>query len=301
MTSPKGRRTSRVRTPALIRDYLAGEPGPAGPWPGDTDAERVARPAQGDYYGRMHQRVKAYIREYAPRGNKAVYPRRASFVSLVNVLLGLGLLERTGAQAEPQGRGAGQLGTAGGFAQRTWVRLGPGSASDPRWHDPWGQLPGVVRSREAGRGPSAPAEPPSPKPAPAPRQRAPRPRPAPKPRAPRPGTPGPGPDLAAQVDRQRQDLWARAREMGEQGGGVDDYRQLYDEVVHLVELLRQHHPAGTISRRFGDDLKRMESCVVQAEEPGITPRQRGARMNSCKAAAGLLAENLRVPFGGVGQ
>jgi hypothetical protein len=116
------------------------------------------------------------------------------------------------------------------------------------------------------------------------------------PRVPRP-KPGPDPSIAATIDRQRQDLWARAREMGESGGGVEDYRQLFDEIVKLIEMVHQHFPVRTISRRFSDDVKRMENCVLQAEEAGITPRQRGARMGSCQKTAELLAENLRVPFG----
>jgi hypothetical protein len=130
-SGPGGRGSARIRTPQLIRDYLAGE----GEWPEDTPEEKAARPVQGDYLSRMHRRIKMYIRSRNPTYQ---YPRHHSFVALVNNLLALRLLEETGVREDPTQRGAGVLGTDGGFKQRVYLRLTPGSINRREWADPIG-------------------------------------------------------------------------------------------------------------------------------------------------------------------
>lgn len=129
MTIRRGRAASLVRTPMLVREYLAGSLA----FPGDLPGDREARAAGGDYISRMHRRVKARIREISPDYQ---YPRSASFLSLVNSLITLGLVEKTGRREDPVGRGAGIVGVAGGFEQRTWVALTEGSATRIEWSDP---------------------------------------------------------------------------------------------------------------------------------------------------------------------
>jgi hypothetical protein len=98
MTMSRGRGASAVRTPSLIRDYLLGEVA----FPDDQPGDAGARALEGDYIARIHQRIKLRIREIDPGYQ---YPRKHSFLSLVNALMRLGLVERTGRREEPEERG----------------------------------------------------------------------------------------------------------------------------------------------------------------------------------------------------
>ena len=111
MPKPTGRATSRLHTPALVRDLLLA----AGP--------------EGDYIAHIHQQVKLRLRLEKPG---YVWPRAHSFKSLVRNLVRLGLVEPTGAR-EP-----GALDPALGFQQRTFVRLAPGAEDSPLWSNPMG-------------------------------------------------------------------------------------------------------------------------------------------------------------------
>ena len=57
MALPLGRGVSRIRTPLLIRDYLAGQ----GPFAEDPAEELAERLVAGAYVAQIHQRVKQYI------------------------------------------------------------------------------------------------------------------------------------------------------------------------------------------------------------------------------------------------
>ena len=129
MVLRRGRGASRIRTPTLVRDYLSGR-GPFANASPDVLAERLS---QGDYGARIHQHVKQYIKQM---DWKYQWPRRHSFGALLDKLLTLGLLVKTGRQEEPQERGAGQLGSARGFSLRTYVRLAPGAETRAEWADP---------------------------------------------------------------------------------------------------------------------------------------------------------------------
>ena len=132
-----GRGASVVRTPALVRQYLAGQ----AEWPGDTPGEPERRVSAGDCVARIHQRTKGFVKATAkPKGGSYQWPRRHSFSALIHHLITLGLLEPTGQIADPVDRGAGQLGTARDFNQRVWVRLTTGSADRVEWLDPIGYL-----------------------------------------------------------------------------------------------------------------------------------------------------------------
>jgi hypothetical protein len=75
---------------------------------------------------------------------KYQWPRRHSFNARINDLLTLGLLVKTGEAApervEPRERGAGRLGTAGGFSKKLWVRLAPQADTRPEWADLMGYI-----------------------------------------------------------------------------------------------------------------------------------------------------------------
>ena len=138
MVSPlgRGRGVGRIRTPGLIRDYLVGQ----GPFAEDPPEELAQRRAEGAYVAQIHQRVKQYIRDLSKELHyKYQWPRRHSFNARINDLLLLGLLVKTGEAApekvEPQERGAGQLGSAGGFSLKLWVRMAPGADTRPEWAD----------------------------------------------------------------------------------------------------------------------------------------------------------------------
>ena len=137
MTLPLGRSVSRIRTPLLIRDYLMGQ----GPFADDPPEELAERLNNGAYVAQVHQRIKRYIRESAP---KYQWPRRHSFGARINDLLTLGLLVKTGEatpeKVEPRERGAGRLGEAMGFSLKLWVRLAPGAEARPEWADLMGYI-----------------------------------------------------------------------------------------------------------------------------------------------------------------
>ena len=151
MPLPLGRGKSPVRTPALIRDYLAGQ----GPFAEDPAEELAERVNNGAYVAQIHQRVKQYIKQLSQeRRFKYQWPRRHSFNARINDLLLLGLLVKTGETApekvEPQERGAGRVGSATrmdpdgvtkrGFSLKLWVRLAPGADTRPEWADLMGYI-----------------------------------------------------------------------------------------------------------------------------------------------------------------
>jgi hypothetical protein len=125
----------------LIRDYFTGD----GPFAEDPPEELAQRRIEGAYVAKVHQRVKQYIKQVSKELRfKYQWPRRHSFNARINDLLLLGLLVKTGEAApekvEPQQRGAGQLGSAGGFSKKLWVRLAPGADTRPEWADLMGYI-----------------------------------------------------------------------------------------------------------------------------------------------------------------
>ena len=82
-----GRGASVVRTPALVRQYLAGQ----AEWPGDTPGEPERRVSAGDCVARIHQRIKGFVKATAkPKGGSYQWPRRHSFSALIHHLITLG-------------------------------------------------------------------------------------------------------------------------------------------------------------------------------------------------------------------
>ena len=138
-----GRGVSTIRTPILIRDYLAGQ----GVFADDPPEELAQRRAEGAYVAQIHQRIKEHIKQRSKELSEELrrkyqyqWPRRHSFQARINDLLMLGLLVETGRRTEPEQRGAGRLGSAKGFSERVWVRVAPEAATRPEWADPLGYL-----------------------------------------------------------------------------------------------------------------------------------------------------------------
>jgi hypothetical protein len=132
----KGRSFSRVRTTALVRDYLSGER-----FHDENGTGEAIDPNRGDYLASIHRHLKRRIKELDPRYHR---PRYHSFVQLIRHLMKLKLVEHTGEtetsdvlvlQGDPDGGGASpgdlRLDPARGFQQRCYWCLTPDSQSDP--------------------------------------------------------------------------------------------------------------------------------------------------------------------------
>ena len=75
----KGRSFSRVRTPALVRDYLSGEAFPGAPEEDGTPGPQEAiDPGRGDFIASIHRHVKRRIKELDPEYH---WPRYPSFAT----------------------------------------------------------------------------------------------------------------------------------------------------------------------------------------------------------------------------
>ena len=136
----RGRSFSRIRTPAMVRAYLSGEPFPG---PEGEEGGEAIEPGRGDYLASIHRHLKRRIKELNPRYH---WPRYHSFVTLMHGLAKLKLVERTGEtetsdilvlQGDPDegglSPGDARLDPARGFQQRHYYRLAPGAETDPAW------------------------------------------------------------------------------------------------------------------------------------------------------------------------
>ena len=140
----KGRSFSKVRTPALVRDYLSGEA-----FPSEEGTGEAIDPQRGDYLASIHRHLKRRIKELDPAYH---WPRYHSFVQLIRHLMKLRLVEHTGETETsdvlvlqgdpPEGASPGdlRLDPARGFQQRYYWRLTPDSQSDPAWENPMASI-----------------------------------------------------------------------------------------------------------------------------------------------------------------
>mgnify|MGYP001581751708 CR=1 FL=1 len=253
MPRPIGRGARQGRTPQLVREYLSKL--------GDG----------GDNVSSIHRAVKAMLRESKPGYH---WPRKHSFHALVGRLLAIGLVERTGQRDDPEGRGAGVLGTARGWRQRVWVRLAPGREDDIAWDNPMGSETGV-----------AVAEPPPRPPGPG------RPRPQPRP----PATEGEAwEELSArigQLERARQSLVQRLVAASEAPGRPEDFQGLHQAAGRFLGNVR----AVWDTEQFPDAPEAMEqlgNCIRLFEmERGLTQR-RVLALRNCQTWTRLLSESL---------
>jgi hypothetical protein len=273
MTMTRGRGSSAVRTPSLIRDYLRGEVA----FPQDEPGDALARTLEGDYISRMHQRVKLRIREINPGYQ---YPRKHSFLSLVNALLRLGLVERTGRREDPEERGAGQVGVAGGFEQRTWVRLTAGSAQRTEWADPIGHMALIYPNVRPARGalPTSVTLP----------------TPGRRPRRERPGAPAA--ELVDQLNARRLDLIDDAVA----AQSKEDPQTFQALAADLRDFLRD------VARVFptpqfidaAEALALLRNCVALLENAIANGRGVAIAVTNCQASARLAGEGLSTPLVG---
>ena len=282
MPSERGRNRSLIKTPVWVRDYLGGRSSTLPPGVPDPVV-----PSEGDYTSRMHQRLKLFIRSIRPDYQ---YPRRHSFGALINNLLTLGLLERTGQTEEPVERGAA-LGSARGFYLRTWVRLAPGSEARDEWADPIGYLARVYPGmRPAGLTLPTRAAPASP------RARPPRPaaRPAPPPSPVFEAAPLEVSELEGQVaflNRRRVTLRGRLLTAAGQDARVEPFQVLADETARFLDDVAALY--GT--EQFADarrDLALMQNCITLLEQERELTQRRVAAVRNCQNSARVVAEGL---------
>gem|GEM_PF-4092708 len=275
-SSLKGRAASQVRTPLLVREYLMGSVA----FPGDQEGDGATRASDGDFIARMHQRVKLQIREISPEYQ---YPRKHSFLSFINALITLGLVERTGQREDPEERGAGIVGVARGFEQRTWVRLTEGSAGRIEWADPMGHLaliyPGMRR-------PGAPLPEGVPQPV------APRPRPRRRAR----GAPaGPTPEVVRSLEAWRRDMIADLAVL-QDSTRPEDFDAVANAAGDYLANVREAFPTTSFTQAF-DMLGLLTNCNALLRE-AATPAQRARAVLNCQSSARLLREALVTPLRG---
>ncbi len=272
MVMSRGRGASPVRTPLLIREYLGG----VVVFPLDEPGDQVTRGVEGDYISRIHQQVKARIQNIDPLYQ---YPRSHSFKSLVNGLLRLGLLEKTGRQEDPQDRGAGVVGVGRGFNPRTWVRLTEGSAVRPEWGDPVGFLAliysnvrpvgGVLPTRAA-----APAVRP-------PRRRA-------------PGAPEQETVNALNTRRVGLISLAQAAQTSTQ---LQTFQDLADAFSEFLQDVAAVFPA----RQFPDALEALgllRSCLTILERVMLAGEAQVLALSNCQASSRLAGQAITTPLSG---
>lgn len=299
-----GRGVSAVRTPMLIRDYLAGQ----GVFADDPPEELAQRRAEGAYVAQIHQRIKQYIRESHP---KYQWPRRHSFHARINDLLMLGLLVETGRREEPQQRGAGRLRAAAGFSQRVWVRLAPEAATRAEWADPLGYLvllkqredPSSYQNIRTSEQLLAMMSPPVTQPV---MQRRPAARPLAQPvttvslpvtvTVPPVTQPvGEAPERLTELEEERQALHEAAETLLLTGISPNAF-------ARLVRHGREFNTRAT--RAYGrtpfpdlaQALDLLQSCVAGLAAEGQLSQQRAQALNFCRNAARLVAEAVSRPL-----
>ena len=266
-----GRGASAIRTPLLVRAYLAG----LVPFPEDTAQQRRRRREGGDYISRIHRRVKLRIRA---QDRQYKYPRAQSFKTFIENLILLGLVEKTG-RREP-----GKLQVNEGFESRTWVKIVPAMIDSDIWQDPMGHLrviyPNLSRIARVPEIPTAQAFVPSPTPQ---RRR----RAAAEPTA--------GQELLSGLEEQRELLRTRARELSVSGTHIDSFESLLEDTrafMYRLDSLYRRNPLSAVS----DPLGLLENCVRLYREALAGGRNPERELVNCQAAARILAEELQTPI-----
>ena len=137
----RGRAASPVRTTKLIREFLGGDTS----FPGDEAEDVAARATEGAYISRIHQAIRARIKEASQEDrHKYGYPRKHSFLTMVKMLLHLGLLEFTGGESPAESRGASGQDLRvlpGHFSYDNWQDSRETQPRDSRGMTPWGTTP----------------------------------------------------------------------------------------------------------------------------------------------------------------
>lgn len=288
MVTPRGRATSPIRVPQLLRDYLAGTVMGAA----DSTEQAALRLQEGDYIAHIHQRVKARIKELAEEFTISYqYPRAHSFASLVANLLLLGLLERTGRREEPEERGAGKVGTGGGFQARTYVRLASGWQGRPEWRNPMAYVVALYAGLAPPEAPAPPPPTPPRPPPPAPRRRR---GPAP-PRA-APTAPPPPPVVPeaqlADLEFSRANLVA-ALLVAESATSPAEFQALLQEAETFLAQVRSLFRISPFPGAQGD-LDLLRNCIILLERASTAASQAIA-LSNCQNSARVLAESLSPP------
>ena len=271
----------------MIRAYLSGQP------LRDRDSQGVSiDPSEGDYLAHIHQLVKSDIkfldaerRQRRRRLRPYQCPRHHSFVTLINHLIKLGLLEKTGRSEEPEERGTGQLGSARGFQQRAWVRLVPGAENRPEWNDPIGYIAQIYPNIRPGIRPPVPGPPPE---IAAPRRRPPRRR---RPTVP----PVPPTAVVAQLEDRRQTLVRRLRSASQTGTTVAAFQALERATTTFLGAINEQYTRSPFPDA-PEGLALLRSCIgILRTERELTQRRVQA-IGNCRASSRVLAEALTSPL-----
>lgn len=306
MALPLGRGVGRIRTPLLIRDFLTGQ----GAFAEDPPEDLSQRFNEGAYVAQIHQRVKQHIIQRSKELRfkyQYQWPRRHSFNARINDLLLLGLLVKTGEAApekvEPQERGAGQLGSAGGFSKKLWVRLAPGADTRPEWADLMGYIDRYYAEKALAEGrpppnirpkrgelPTAIQEPQALEAPEAPEQLRPRRRRAAEAAA--------TPEILEAVQRleqQRQLLQRSAVNLYLNGINANSFENLGRIIGEFhVQVLRLY--GRTPFPDLPEALEILNNCLrVLLSETAMTQRRVQA-VNNCRNSARLVAEAITRPL-----
>ena len=296
----KGRSYSKVRTPALVRDYLSGEA-----FPGAEGEEETIQPGRGDYLASIHRHLKRRIKELDPRYH---WPRYHSLVTLMRHLMKLKLVEHTGETETsdvlvlqgdpPDGLSPGdlRLDPARGFQQRYYWRLTPGSEGDPAWDNPMASIRAIYGIELVAR-PRVPRPvPPEEEPErPVRRPRGPR-----RPRRPAAAEEVPAPvseelqELHRQLELRRLALQTQARFAAQSGADVELFETLEQDIGDFIEQVRPYYRRNPLSTVILD-LGTLVGCT-QAFTRAQTNQQRDAAMGACRRGSAVLAVDLGLPF-----
>ena len=304
----KGRSFSRVRTPALVRDYLSGEAFPGAPEEDGTPGPQEAiDPGRGDFIASIHRHVKRRIKELDPEYH---WPRYHSFATLMRNLMKLQLVEHTGEtetsdvlvlQGDPDGGGLSpgdlRLDPARGFQQRYYWRLTSDSQDDPVWENPMASVRAIYGIELVAR-PRAPRPEPEQEAAPArpPRRTRRTRRPAAPEEAPAPVSEGLQ-ELHRQLEVRRQELLDQTRSAAQSGETVEIFESLEMDISDFLEVqvrpLYRSFPIRMSTLLL--DLGTLTGCIqafTRAESDG----QRAVSLGSCRRGAAVLASSLALPL-----
>lgn len=249
---------------------------------------------------RIHQRVKAKLQQENPKKPAATllrkeipeylwpryqWPRRHSFQTLINDLVTLKLLEKTGVTEPAQERGAGQPGKRREFSLRTWVRLTPGSEGQKEWADPKGYAARTYPNvRAPGRELATTITTPLP-----PRERRRRSGRA----AGEAEREAPLRAAGEQLERRRATIHDRLVAVSQRATRVETFRAAERVATEFLTDARALYVTEQFPRAQ-EALGLLINCIAGLERDIELPLRRETAVNFCRNAARLLAESMTI-------
>lgn len=267
------------------------------PFPDGNGEPRTINPAEGDYVARIHQALKLRIAELRPGYQ---YPRRHSFQTRIEELITLGLLERTGRKEPPQERGAGVLGTAGGFQERTWVRIVSAQEASDLWNDPMKAIleryglerPAIFKRPKRPRARLKRVE--------APPEEALRPDGRRRPR--RRAVVEEATEVVSealeethtQLDLRRQGLLDQATSAARSGEALEIFQSLERDLAEFLDRVRPYYRVHPLSDAI-TDLGTLTGCI-QSFSTARTRNQIQRALSACRSGSEVIAIDLSTPL-----